>query len=326
MYKISFYNTKSYDKIFFDKKKAHYQMDIEYFKYKLNEKTVRLAEGSDAVVAFVNDTINERVIDKLCEFGIGVIAMRCAGFNNIDLAYAKDKVKVLRVPAYSPYSVAEHTIGLLLSLNRKLYRAYNRTREFNFSLNGLTGFDLHGKTIGVVGTGNIGRAFMEICKGFQMDILAYDPYPVKDSNIHYVDFQEICEKSDIISLHCPLVKENYHLINEKSIEKMKKGVFILNTSRGGLIDSEALLKGLISQKIGAAGLDVYEDETDIFYEDYSGKIVEDDILTRLISMPNVFVTSHQAFLTKEALTNIAEATLENLSDYFEGRPLKNLVQ
>lgn len=326
MYKISFYNTKSYDKISFDKHKNEYQMDIEYHKYKLNEKTVKFAEGSDAVVAFVNDTINAKVIDKLCEYGIGVIAMRCAGFNNIDLAYAKDKVKILRVPAYSPYSVAEHTMGLLLSLNRKLYRAYNRTREFNFSLNGLTGFDLHGKTIGVVGTGNIGRTFIDVCKGFGLNILAYDPYPIKDSDIHYVDFQEICEKSDIISLHCPLVKDNYHLINEESISKMKKGVFILNTSRGGLIDSEALLKGLISQKIGAAGLDVYEDETDIFYEDCSGKIVEDDVLARLISMPNVFVTSHQAFLTNEALANIAEATLENLSDYFEGRPLKNLVQ
>lgn len=326
MHKISFYNTKSYDKVFFDKYKGQYEMEMEYHKYKLNEKTVKLAEGSDAVVAFVNDTINEKVIDKLCEYGIGVIAMRCAGFNNVDLTYAKGKITILRVPAYSPYSVAEHTMGLLLSLNRKLYRAYNRTREFNFSLDGLTGFDLHGKTIGVVGTGNIGRAFIEICKGFHMEILAYDPYPSKDLGLHYVDFEEICEKSDIISLHCPLVKENYHIINEKTIEKMKTGVFLLNTSRGGLIDSEALLKGIISKKIGAAGLDVYEDETNIFYEDCSGKIVDDDVLTRLISMPNVFVTSHQAFLTDEALTNIAEATLQNLSDYFAGRTLKNIVQ
>lgn len=326
MYRVSFYNAKSYDKNSFDKWKDYYQIDIEYHKYKLNEKTVKLAEGSDAVVAFVNDTINQKVIDKLCEYGIGVIAMRCAGFNNVDLEYAKDRVKILRVPAYSPYSVAEHTMGLLLSLNRKLYRAYNRTREFNFSLNGLMGFDLHGKTIGVVGTGKIGKTFIQICKGFQMEILAYDPYPAKDLDIHYVAFEEICRKSDIISLHCPLVKDNYHLINETSIKKMKKGVFILNTSRGGLIDSEALLKGLISQKIGAAGLDVYEDETDIFYEDFSDKIVEDDVLARLISMPNVLVTSHQAFLTNEALTNIAEATLENLSDYFAGRPLKNQVQ
>lgn len=326
MHKISFYNTKSYDKVFFDKYKEQYDMEMEYHKYKLNEKTVKLAEGSDAVVAFVNDTINEKVIDKLCEYGIGVIAMRCAGFNNVDLSYAKGKITILRVPAYSPYSVAEHTMGLLLSLNRKLYRAYNRTREFNFSLDGLTGFDLHGKTIGVVGTGNIGRAFIEICKGFHMEILAYDPYPVKDLGVHYVDFEQICEKSDIISLHCPLVKDNYHIINEKTISKMKTGVFLLNTSRGGLIDSEALLKGIISKKIGAAGLDVYEDETNIFYEDCSGKIVDDDVLARLISMPNVFVTSHQAFLTDEALTNIAEATLQNLSDYFAGRTLKNIVQ
>ncbi|MBQ3601502.1 MAG: 2-hydroxyacid dehydrogenase [Lachnospiraceae bacterium] len=326
MYRVSFFNTKPYDKVFFNKLKDKYDIVIDYHRSKLTEHNVKLAEGSDAVVAFVNDTINDKVIDALVKFNIKVIAMRCAGFNNVDLEYAKGKVVVLRVPAYSPYSVAEHNMGLLLSLNRKLNRAYNRTREFNFSLNGLTGFDLHGKTIGIIGTGKIGRTFIDICKGFKMNIIAYDLYPIPDSDIKYVDFNQLCEESDIISLHCPLTPDTYHLIDENAINRMKDGVFILNTSRGGLIDSEALLKGLINQKIGAAGLDVYEDETDIFYEDYSNEIMKDEILARLISMPNVFVTSHQAFLTEEALVKIAEVTLENLYDFFHGNERKNEVQ
>lgn len=322
---VSFYDTKPYDKKAFDMIKDQYNIDILYQEAKLNRKTAILSKGCDAVVAFVNDTLDKAALEVLEELGISMIAMRCAGYNNVDLKYAKGKFTITRVPAYSPYAVAEHTIGMLLTLNRKLHRAYNRTREYNFSLNGLTGFDLHGKTIGVVGTGKIGKTFMDVLSGFGMEVLAYDLYPGEEKNFRYVDFETLCRQSDIISLHCPLTKETYHMIDDKSIEMMKKGVFILNTSRGALIDSEALLEAIKAKKVGAAGLDVYEEETDIFYEDYSNKIIQDDTLARLISMPNVLVTSHQAFLTKEALQNIAETTLENLTDYFTGRPLKNEI-
>lgn len=322
---VSFYDTKPYDKKAFDMIKDQYNIDILYQEAKLNRKTAILSKGCDAVVAFVNDTLDKAALEVLEELGISMIAMRCAGYNNVDLKYAKGKFTITRVPAYSPYAVAEHTIGMLLTLNRKLHRAYNRTREYNFSLNGLTGFDLHGKTIGVVGTGKIGKTFIDVLSGFGMEVLAYDLYPGEEKNFRYVDFETLCRQSDIISLHCPLTKETYHMIDDKSIEMMKKGVFILNTSRGALIDSEALLEAIKAKKVGAAGLDVYEEETDIFYEDYSNKIIQDDTLARLISMPNVLVTSHQAFLTKEALQNIAETTLENLTDYFTGRPLKNEI-
>lgn len=322
---VSFYDTKPYDRVFFEKKKDKYGIEINFHETKLNEKTAILAEGSDAVVAFVNDNLDAKTLEVLYSLGIKAIAMRCAGYNNIDLKYAYEKIHIMRVPAYSPYAVAEFTMGMLLTLNRKLHRAYNRTREHNFSLNGLNGFDLRGKTIGVVGTGKIGRTFMEVCSGFKMRILAYDPYPIPDSDITYVTFEKICEESDIISLHCPLTKESYHMINKDSINKMKDGVFLLNTSRGALIDSEALIEGIKQRKIGAAALDVYEEETEFFYEDYSDQIIEDSVLTGLISMPNVFVTSHQAFFTNEALENIAETTLENLSEYFNGKTLTNEV-
>ena len=322
---VSFYDTKPYDKKAFDMIKDQYNLEILYQEAKLNRKTAILSKGCDAVVAFVNDTLDKATLEVLEELGISMIAMRCAGYNNVDLKYTKGRFTITRVPAYSPYAVAEHTIGMLLTLNRKLHRAYNRTREYNFSLNGLTGFDLHGKTIGVVGTGKIGKTFIDVLSGFGMEVLAYDLYPGEEKNFRYVDFDTLCRLSYIISLHCPLTKETYHMIDEKSIEMMKKGVFILNTSRGALIDSEALLEAIKAKKVGAAGLDVYEEETDIFYEDYSNKIIQDDILARLISMPNVLVTSHQAFLTKEALKNIAETTLENLTDYFTERPLKNEI-
>ena len=322
---ISFYDAKPYDKISFNKLKEKYGFDIIYYDTKLNKNTVKMAEGSDAVCAFVNDTLDQPVIEALTKMNIQVIAMRCAGYNNVDLKAAKDKIHVVRVPAYSPYAVAEFALGLLLTLNRKIHHAYNRTREFNFSLNGLTGFDLRGKTVGVVGTGKIGRVFMEVCSGLGVNIVAYDPYPAKDSNINYVSFDELCKVSDIISLHCPLTKESHHIINKKSISLMKRGVYLINTSRGALIDSEALVEGLKDGKIGAAGLDVYEEESDVFYEDLSSSIVKDDVLARLLTFPNVLITSHQAFLTKDALSNIAETTLENLKAFFNHEALQNEV-
>lgn len=325
MNKISFYDTKSYDKIYFEQLKEKYECEIEYHEAKLNKSTAVLAKDSDCVCAFVNDELDKETLEILYSYGITLVVMRCAGYNNIDFQYAFGKIHVLRVPAYSPYAVAEATMGMLLMLNRKLHKAYIRTRDFNFSLNGLVGFDLHGKTIGIVGTGKIGRTFIDVCSGFGMHMLMYDPYPIKDSNYHYVSFEELCEKSDIISLHCPLTKESYHIINNDAIDRMKEGVYILNTSRGALIDSEALLKGLKSGKIGAAGLDVYEEESDLFFEDFSGKIIQDDILARLVTFPNVLVTSHQAFLTNEALENIADTTLSNVYDYFHEKKLVNEV-
>lgn len=315
---VSFYDTKPYDRIFFDQLAKEYGVEFHYFEEKLNKKTATFAEG-EAVVAFVNDNLGSDCLKVLYDKGVRVLAMRCSGYNNVDLKYAKGRFHVLRVPAYSPYAVAEYAMGTLLTINRKLHRAYNRTREFNFSLNGLTGFDLRGKTVGVVGTGRIGQAFISICKGFDMRILAYDVYPQELPDVKYVELSEIYRQADVISLHCPLTKDSYHLIDQKAIGMMKEGVFLINTSRGALIDSEALLEGLISRRIGAAALDVYEQETEYFYEDFSNDIIDDDTLARLVSLPNVLVTSHQAFLTKEALYNIATTTMENLKEYFDGK-------
>ena len=273
-----------------------------------------MAKGYDGVCAFVNDDLSAPVIDKLYELGIKIIAMRCAGYNNVDIKHALGKIHVVHVPSYSPYAVAEHTMALLLTSIRRIHKAYIRTRDFNFSLNGLTGFDLHGKTVGVIGTGKIGRIFINICRGFGMKVIAYDKYPIKDSDIEYVELDTLFKQSDIISLHCPLTDETYHLINEESMGKMKRGVMILNTSRGALIDAEALLEEIKKRRVGGACLDVYEEESDFFFEDFSGHIVDDDTLARLISMPNVIVTSHQAYLTEEALNNIAETTVRNIVD------------
>lgn len=325
MEKISFFDTKPYDRIYFEQYKEAYGFSIEFYEEKLNPKTAFMAAGSKAAVAFVNDTLDQKVMDTLAADGVEIVGMRCAGYNNVDFKAAFGRIHVVRVPAYSPYAVAEHAMAMLLMLNRKLHRAYNRTREYNFSLNGLTGFDLHGKTIGVVGTGKIGRVFIDICHGFGMRVLAYDPFPAEGSGIDYVSMEELCRQSDIISLHCPLTKETYHIINEDSLSWMKEGVYLINTSRGALIDSEALLAALKSGHAGAAGLDVYEEETEFFYEDFSNQIIQDDTLARLISLPNVLVTSHQAFLTREALSNIAETTLKNLRDYFDGKPLDNEI-
>ena len=319
--RIAFFDTKPYDKESFESAAAEKDITIKYFETKLNEDTVGLAKGFDAVCVFVNDTVNKEVIDRLCELGVGVVALRCAGFNNVDMKYAFGKIHVLRVPAYSPYAVAEHAMAMLLTSIRRIHKAYIRTKDFNFSLSGMTGFDLYGKTVGIIGTGKIGRVFVDICRGFGMKVLAYDKFPMQEiadgENIKYVSTDELFANSDIISLHCPLNDETYHIIDENSIEKCKKGVVIINTSRGALVDAEALLNGIKSRQVGAACLDVYEEESELFFEDYSGHIVEDDTLARLISMPNVIVTSHQAFLTKEALTNIADTTISNLESFFE---------
>lgn len=325
--KIAFFDAKPYDKPSFEKYGQEKGIKFKYFETKLNEDTVDLAKGFDGVCAFVNDTINDVVIDKLNEMGVNVLALRCAGFNNVDMKYAYGKLHVMRVPAYSPYAVAEHTMALLLTSIRRIHKAYIRSRDYNFSLANLTGFDLHDKTVGVIGTGRIGRVFIDICRGFGMKVLAYDKFKANDldngDTIRYVELDELFRNSDIISLHCPLTEETNHIIDETALEKCKKGVVILNTSRGGLVDAEALLMGIKSRKVGAACLDVYEEESDIFFEDNSGHIMEDDTLARLISMPNVIVTSHQAFLTEEALENIAETTVNNLVSLFETGKCEN---
>ena len=325
--KIAFFDTKPYDKPSFDKYGEQHGVEFKYFEAKLNEDTAELAHGFDGVCAFVNDTINAEVIDKLYALGVKVLALRCAGFNNVDMKHAYGKLHVLRVPAYSPYAVAEHTMALLLTSIRRIHKAYIRSKDFNFSLSGLTGFDLYGKTVGVIGTGRIGRVFIDICKGFGMKVLAYDKFPAPDledgDNIRYVELDELFAKSDVISLHCPLTEDTYHIIDSLSLAKCRRGVVILNTSRGALVDAEALLAGIKSRKVGAACLDVYEEESDLFFEDFSGHILEDDVLARLISMPNVIVTSHQAFLTEEALSNIAETTTQNIRQMVENGQCPN---
>ena len=323
--KVAFYDTKPYDRASFEPLGEANQIRFKFFEDKLTEDTAPLARGCDAVCVFVNDNVNAAVIDLLCDMGIRVLLLRCAGFNNVDLRHASGKLTVLRVPAYSPYAIAEHAMALLLTSIRRIHKAYIRTRDFNFSLTNMVGFDLHGKTVGVGGTGKIGRCFINICRGFGMKVLCYDPFPADDSSLSYVPLDRLFRESDIISFHCPLTPETHHVVNAESLATMKKGVVLINTSRGALIDSEALLAGIKSRKVGAACLDVYEEESDIFFEDNSGHILEDDTLARLISMPNVIVTSHQAFLTEEALANIADTTVRNLLDFAEGKPGANEV-
>lgn len=321
--KLAFFDTKPYDIPGFDHYAIPAGIEIKYFESNLTIDSVSLATGYDAVCVFVNDVVNSDVIEKLYELGVKAIVLRCAGFNNVDIKACQGKLPVFRVPAYSPHAVAEHAMALLLTVNRHTHKAHNRTREFNFSLQGLTGFDLYGKTVGIIGTGKIGRVFADICRGFGMRILAYDKYPNPETGLEYVDLEELFVQSDVISLHCPLTEDTNHLINAESIDKMKDGIVIVNTSRGGLVDTEDLIQGIKSGKVGAACLDVYEEEGDLFYEDFSGDIVQDDKLVRLISMPNVIVTSHQAFLTKEALDNIASTTVNNLVRFFAGNPDQN---
>ena len=323
--KIAFFDSKDYDKESFVNSNINDEFEITYLETRLSEDTYKLAEGNDVVCVFVNDDVNSKIIDKLQEMGVKLVALRCAGYNNVDIEYAYEKIHVVRVPAYSPYAVAEHAMALLLTSIRRIHKAYIRTKDFNFSLNGMTGFDLHGKTVGVVGTGKIGRIFIDICRGFGMNVIAYDKFPAKDSDIEYVSLEELWERSDIISLHCPLTDESLHMINADSMAKMKKGVVIINTSRGALIDSEALVEGIKARHIGAACLDVYEEESNVFFHDYSNHIVNDDTLARLISMPNGIGTSHQAFRTKEALSNIADTTLNNVREFFEKDTCTNEV-
>ncbi len=324
MYKLAMFDAKPYDKESFDAIAAP-DMEITYFETRLHRGTVGLADGFDAVIAFVNDVLDKSVVDRLHKKGVRAIALRCAGYNNVDLKAAKGKIPVVRVPAYSPHAVAEHTMALLLTSLRRIHKAYNRTREFNFSIAGLVGRNLYAKTVGVVGAGKIGRAFIEICRGFHMRVLAYDPFPDFSVAAEFVPLETLYRESDIISLHCPLTEENYHIVDKQGIEQMKDGVILLNTSRGALIDAEALLDAIKEKKVGAACLDVYEEESEVFFDDRSGHILADDVLARLLSMPNVIVTSHQAFLTHEALTAIAETTFNSLRRVLAGEHSDNEI-
>ena len=306
-----------------------YNYEITYFESKLNSETAPLAQGFDVVCVFVNDKVDKDTLDKLNEYEVKLIALRCAGFNNVDFDNLQN-IRVVRVPQYSPYAVAEHAIALLLNINRKIYKSYQRVKKYNFSLDGLLGFDLHGKTIGVVGTGKIGKVFIEIMKGFGTNIIAYDLFKdekaAKNLGFEYVSFEELCEKSDIISLHCPLTPETQYIINEKSLSKMKDGVILINCSRGNLINTDDLIDALSSGKIGGVGLDVYENEEDFFLKDMSGSYERDKNLSLLISMPNVLITSHQAFFTSEALNKIASDTCQNISDIFNNGECINEIK
>lgn len=330
MIKIAFFDTKDYDKLLFDEYNKKYGYKITYLESKLNSETAPLAKGYDAICIFVNDIVDEKTIKILKDCGVKLIALRCAGFNNVDMKHIDKDIKVVRVPAYSPYAVAEHAAALLLTLDRKIYKAYQRTRKYNFTLNGLLGFDIHGKTVGVVGTGKIGTCFIDIMKGFGTNIIAYDLYPnkelAKEKGFKYVTLDELYKKSDIISLHCPLTEDNTKMINKDTIQKMKKGVVIINTSRGKLIDTEDLIYELEQEHIGGLGLDVYEDEEEFFLNDMSNSYIRDKDLSTLLTMPNVVVTSHQAFFTKEALNKIANDTCENIKNIFENGECENEVK
>lgn len=324
MIRIGFFDAKPYDRCWFDRLNGD-DVEIHYFEGKLGPATVKVAQGLDAVCVFVNDEVNQAVLDALYGYGIRLVALRCAGYNNVDFKAAYGKVSVVRVPGYSPFAVAEHAAALMLTLNRKTHRAFNRTRDHNFTLSGLEGFDLHGKTAGVVGTGKIGQAFVSICKGFGMEVVAFDTYPNPNLGVQYVPLDELLQKSDVVSLHCPLTPETRHMIGAESLSKMKPTAMLINTSRGALVDSQALLEALHKGKVGAAGLDVYEEESDLFFEDKSLEPMDDEVLSLLLTLPNVLVTSHQAFLTDEALKAIAETTLESVRAFFAGAPLTNEI-
>lgn len=325
MKKIAFFDAKPYDYPNFQAYGEKCGIKFKFFEPKLNEDTVNMANGYDGVCIFVNDTVNANVIDALVLHGVKIIALRCAGYNNVDLSYAQGKLAVVHVPSYSPNTVAEHAVAMLLTSVRRIHKAYIRTRDFNFSLNGLTGFELHGKTAGVIGTGRIGQAFINICRGFGMNVIAYDKYPRRNGNINYTSLERVFAESDIISFHCPLTDETYHMLNSDTVDRLKNGVIIINTSRGALVDTEAVLNGLKARKIGAVCLDVYEEESDIFFEDNSGHIMDDERLARLLFMPNVIITSHQAFLTEEALSSIAELTVNNIVEYFKNGKCENAL-
>ena len=325
--KISFFSTQPYDNVFFEKYNADFGFELDFFETQLNTHTVNLIQNSTVVCVFVNDVVNDSVIEKLAEKGVKIIALRCAGFNNVDLEAAKKHgIQVCRVPAYSPEAVAEHAMAMILTLNRKIHKAYNRVREQNFSLNGLLGFDLHGKTVGIIGTGNIGKAFSKIVKGFGCKVLAYDIVTnseMESDGVRFVDIETIFKESDIISLHCPLNDKTSHIINENSLAQMKNNVMIINTSRGGLIDTTDIISALKSGKVGYLGIDVYEQEEKLFFRDLSGNIIQDDDIQRLMSFPNVLVTAHQAFFTNEALTQIASVTYTNIKSLLLENNIEN---
>lgn len=329
--KIILFGTKPYDKESFERIRSEYGFAVCYHRSHLNADNVALAKGADVVCIFVNDTADAETIRELADMGVGLIALRCAGFNNVDLkAAARFGIPVVHVPAYSPHAVAEHAVALMLALNRKIHRAYWRTRDGNFSLHGLMGFDMYGKTAGIIGTGKIARELIRILKGFGMEVLANDLFPDPDyaakAGIAYVSLEEIYHCSDIISLHCPLTDRTRYMISDVAISHMKSGVMLINTGRGQLIHTEALIDGLKEKQVGSAGLDVYEEEAAYFYEDTSDHIMDDDVLARLLSFNNVIVTSHQGFFTREALDNIARTTLRNIEDFSENRRLENEVQ
>lgn len=326
MIKVTVYSAKEYDISSLNEAGKKYGIEYKFYDVPLTVDTASLASGSSAVCVFVNDNCDKSVINALYLMGVKLIALRCAGFNNVDLEACKGKIAVVRVPAYSPYAVAEHAMALLLTSIRRIHKAYIRTRDYNFSLKGLTGFDLHGKTVGIIGTGKIGKIFASICKGFGMEVLGYDKFPASDFDGEYVDLDTLLSHADVISLHCPLTNDTYHLINKDTLSKMKKGVAIINTSRGSLIDAEDLLESIKQRHVGTVCLDVYEEESNLFFNDFSGHILNDDVLARLISMPNVIVTSHQAFLTKEALANIADTTSNNIATFVNEKTLLNEVK
>jgi D-lactate dehydrogenase len=327
--KTAVFSAKKYDREFLSAANGS-RHELRFFEPHLNEETVGLAAGCEAVCVFVNDQVNAAVIETLKSLGVRLIALRCAGYNNVDLSAAKKhRITVVRVPAYSPYAVAEHTIALMLALNRKLHRAYNRVREGNFALEGLVGFDMHGKTVGVIGTGQIGTVVAQILTGFNCPTLAFDPFPnatCQSSGVRYVELNELFAQSDIITLHCPLTPENKYMISDAAIARMKNGAMLINTSRGALLDTVAIIEGLKSGKIGYLGLDVYEEEEEIFFEDRSGLILSDDVFARLLTFPNVIITGHQAFFTREALLNIAGTTIDNITKFENNQPLDKLTE
>jgi D-lactate dehydrogenase len=327
--KVAVFSTKSYDRQFLDAANAGYKHELVFFEPRLTYDTAVLAAEFPAVCPFINDELDEKTLKCLANQGTRLIALRAAGYNNVDLNAAADLgMTIVRVPAYSPYAVAEHTIGLILTLNRKIHRAYNRVREGNFSLEGFLGFDLHGRTVGIVGTGKIGVIVAQILKGFGCQLLTYDLYPNPECEAlgaKYVALPELFSASDIITLHCPLTPETYHLIDTQALEQMKQGVMLINTSRGALINTESVIGALKSRKIGYLGLDVYEQESDLFFEDLSDAVIQDDVFQRLLTFPNVLITGHQAFFTENALKNIAETTMSNITDFEQGHPCPNIV-
>lgn len=323
---IAFFSSKPYDQKFFDLANRSHHFDLKFLETRLNDETFRLAEGCEAVCCFVNDQLDSQVLEPLAKLGVKFIALRCAGFNNVDLkALDSLGLQAARVPAYSPYAVAEHTVGLLLTLNRKIHRAFNRVRELNFALHGLIGFDLHGTTVGVVGTGKIGQVVVSILKGFGCRILAHDPYPAEGLPVEYVELKQLLQESKVVTLHCPLTPESHHLINAEALALMHPDSLLVNTSRGGLVDTAAVVRALKRKKLGGLAIDVYEEEEELFFQDQSSQVLQDDVFARLLTFPNVLITGHQAFLTEDALTNIAETTLSNLAKLGAGEDCENVI-